>query len=145
LMKRGDANVERGDNSSSGQCPECKGRVSLTPAKLGQFLTCPHCAAQLEVVGINPLGLDWAYDWMWEDDEQEAELRQEEAQVMARAFCPDCDGVVRFNTHARLGQKLVCPHCGIDLVVISVEPLDLDWAYVRTETEWGDIEDEEGW
>jgi alpha-aminoadipate carrier protein LysW len=65
--------------------------------------------------------------------------------MTTRAFCPDCDGEIRLSPHGRLGQKLVCPHCGADLEVIGVDPLELDWAHVWTERDWGDVEDEEDW
>ena len=48
---------------------------------------------------------------------------------MASAYCPDCDEKIVFNPHARVGQKLVCPHCDADLEVLSTDPLELDWAY----------------
>jgi lysine biosynthesis protein LysW len=66
--------------------------------------------------------------------------------AMVRGFCPDCDGEIRFNPHPRLGQKLVCPDCDADLEVSAVNPLELDWAHVWTERDWGDVdEDEEDW
>ena len=59
---------------------------------------------------------------------------------MASAYCPDCDGRIAFNPHAALGQKVTCPHCDSDLEVISVEPLELDWAY---DWSWEDEEEED--
>jgi alpha-aminoadipate/glutamate carrier protein LysW len=52
-------------------CPDCgqQVEVGLKP-KLGQWLTCPHCNAELEVVSVNPVELDWASDFE-EDDEDE--------------------------------------------------------------------------
>ena len=43
--------------------------------------------------------------------------------------CPDCDEKIVFNPHPKVGQKLVCPHCDAELEVLSVKPLELDWAY----------------
>jgi lysine biosynthesis protein LysW len=147
LPGRGDVSVKREASKSGGYCPECKREISLHPAKVGQFLTCPHCDIQLEVIGVHPLEFDSAYDWTSEeeDEKQESESGKEGARVMARAFCPDCDGEVILNPHARLGQKLVCPHCDADLEVTGVDPLELDWAHVLTERDWGDVEDEEDW
>ena len=65
--------------------------------------------------------------------------------MMARAFCPDCDGEIILNPQTRLGHKLVCPHCDADLEVIRVDPIELDWAHVWTERDWGDVDDEEDW
>lgn len=52
----------------SGNCPDCDGKITLIPTKIGQLLTCPHCDVQLEVVEADPLDFDWAYDWRWEDE-----------------------------------------------------------------------------
>lgn len=57
---------------------------------------------------------------------------------MAHSYCPDCDERISFNPHARMGQKLSCPHCGVDLEVISVDPVELDWAY---DWSWDDDND----
>jgi lysine biosynthesis protein LysW len=58
-----------------GFCPDCDGKIDLSPTKVGQILTCPHCDIQLEVIGEDPLEFDWAYDWAWgdEDDDEEGE------------------------------------------------------------------------
>ncbi len=61
---------------------------------------------------------------------------------MASVYCPDCDGTIVLNPHPTLGQKLTCPHCDAELEVISVDPLELDWAY---DWEWDEDEDEEDW
>jgi lysine biosynthesis protein LysW len=61
---------------------------------------------------------------------------------MISAFCPDCDEEMTFNPHPRLAQKVICPHCDADLEVISVDPLELDWAYDWSEDDWDDLEEE---
>lgn len=60
---------------------------------------------------------------------------------MMGTFCPDCDEEITFNPHPRLGHKLTCPHCDVELEVISVDPLELDWAYDWSEEDWEDEED----
>jgi alpha-aminoadipate carrier protein LysW len=61
--------------------------------------------------------------------------------VMASAYCPDCDESIHVR-NPRVGQKLFCPHCDAELEVISVDPLDLDWAYDSSyDEDWAD-EDE---
>lgn len=53
-------------------CPECDGRLVLNPhARLGQRLTCQHCDADLEVIGTDPVEVDWAYDWEYDDEEED--------------------------------------------------------------------------
>ena len=54
---------------ASAHCPDCDLRIVLNPhAKLGQELACPHCDADLEVIGVDPLQLDWADAWTWENE-----------------------------------------------------------------------------
>lgn len=42
-------------------CPECGFLLELNEPVEGQRLTCPRCRARLEVVGLEPPELDWAY------------------------------------------------------------------------------------
>jgi lysine biosynthesis protein LysW len=45
------------------RCPECDSRLYFDrPPDLGQILPCPECETSLEVIGTNPVRLDWAYD-----------------------------------------------------------------------------------
>jgi lysine biosynthesis protein LysW len=41
--------------------------------KIGQAMTCPYCDAELEVIDLDPVELDWAYDEEWEDWDEEEE------------------------------------------------------------------------
>jgi alpha-aminoadipate carrier protein LysW len=59
---------------------------------------------------------------------------------METLYCPDCDGKIVINPRVQLGQKLVCPHCDAELEVISIDPVELDWAY---DWSWDDDEDED--
>jgi len=43
-------------------CSACGEDVRLAKARLGQTLICVHCGAHLEVVEVDPVELDWAYD-----------------------------------------------------------------------------------
>ena len=55
---------------NSAYCPDCEGKIVLNPlARVGQKLACPHCQAELEVISVDPLEFDWAYDWSWDDEE----------------------------------------------------------------------------
>lgn len=44
------------------------------------------------------------------------------------SFCPSCDGRIRLDVKPQKGQMVICPHCEAELVVVSVNPLELDWA-----------------
>ncbi len=54
-------------------CPDCDESISLRNPKVGQVMDCLHCDTELEVVGLDPLELDWAYassdDEDWGDKE----------------------------------------------------------------------------
>ena len=57
---------------------------------------------------------------------------------MSSTFCPDCEGEITLDPHVVLGQRLTCPHCGVDLEVIHLDPVWLDWTYVRSGEIWGE-------
>jgi lysine biosynthesis protein LysW len=59
---------------------------------------------------------------------------------MASTYCPDCDEKIVLKTTPEVGQRITCPHCESELEVISVDPLELDWAY---DWEWEDEEEED--
>ncbi len=53
-----------------GACPECDANVVFTKAPfLGQKKTCPECVAELEVIGLSPIELDWADEYEDYDDD----------------------------------------------------------------------------
>lgn len=58
---------------------------------------------------------------------------------MFRALCPDCGEVVELKESTRVGDRVVCVECGVELEVISLYPFDLDYVL---EEDWGD-EDED--
>jgi lysine biosynthesis protein LysW len=45
--------------------------------------------------------------------------------------CPECDASVSFETAPGLHQRVICVHCRAELVVIGINPIRLDWAYVE--------------
>ena len=56
----------------SGYCPDCDEEIVMnSPVGLGQKLACPHCGADLKVMGVDPPQLDWVYDWSYEENENE--------------------------------------------------------------------------
>jgi lysine biosynthesis protein LysW len=56
---------------------------------------------------------------------------------MSSTFCPDCEAEIALNPHVVLGQRLACPHCHVDLEVIHLDPVWLDWTYVRSREDGG--------
>jgi lysine biosynthesis protein LysW len=58
-------------------CPSCGDDIKLSGRlKIGSEVICPRCDAELEVIDLDPIELDWAYlddgGWDdWEDDEED--------------------------------------------------------------------------
>jgi lysine biosynthesis protein LysW len=53
-------------------------------------------------------------------------------------YCPECNGSIRLGAKLQVGQRIACPHCEIDLEVIGLAPLELDWAFDVTNLAWDD-------
>lgn len=47
---------------------------------------------------------------------------------MATALCPDCGQKIVIGPKPKKGQLISCPHCDVDLEIVSTSPLELDWA-----------------
>jgi lysine biosynthesis protein LysW len=43
-------------------CPRCRRKIELEQVERGEWVSCPYCWADLEVISLNPPVLDWAYD-----------------------------------------------------------------------------------
>ncbi len=50
--------------------------------------------------------------------------------------CPECDAEIELEDVVQ-GEIVVCPDCGIDLEVISLEPVTLELAPMEEE-DWGE-------
>jgi lysine biosynthesis protein LysW len=48
---------------------------------------------------------------------------------MAVAYCLECGNSIGLSARPCEGQRLICTACGARLEVISLRPLELDWAY----------------
>lgn len=56
-------------------CPACGATVRLlTKPKMGQRASCSACKAELEVVWLEPVELDWPYD---EDEDSLDDLEED--------------------------------------------------------------------
>jgi hypothetical protein len=53
-----------------------------------------------------------------------------------RTFCLDCERSMELNANIKVGQRIRCPHCRVELEIINLEPLELDWIYERHDTRW---------
>ena len=63
----------------SAECPQCGNNVSVgAQPKMGKRVSCKECGAELEVVWLDPLELDWPLDADELDDEDFEEIDDEE-------------------------------------------------------------------
>lgn len=58
-------------------------------------------------------------------------------------FCTDCGARIRDKVPPKLGHQVTCRQCGTKLEVVSVEPLELDFAYDYDD--WDDDDDDDDW
>ena len=61
------------------ECPQCGNEVSIgTQPKLGKMVGCKECGAELEIVWLDPLELDWPLDEDEYEEEEEIDGFEEE-------------------------------------------------------------------
>ena len=67
------------------------------------------------------------------------------ATATSAARCPDCGEKIELWPLIKEGEELICPHCEADLVVVSADPVELDWAYAlpADDEDWDDWDDED--
>ena len=59
-------------------CLECDRKLHLGyRAAVGDFVTCPSCDSEFEVVSLKPARIEWAYDYDDEYDEIDAYYEEE--------------------------------------------------------------------
>ena len=59
---------------------------------------------------------------------------------MPTSVCPECDEEVYVDSDSEQGDRVSCDECGSSLVVVGLDPIELD---LFEETEKSDLEDEE--
>jgi alpha-aminoadipate/glutamate carrier protein LysW len=66
------------------------------------------------------------------------------------SYCPECEAVID-EEFEDVGEIISCPECGVDLEVISIDPVEFDLAPIDDEEEeddefrFDDADDEEEW
>ncbi|MCI0399497.1 MAG: hypothetical protein L0332_32200 [Chloroflexi bacterium] len=61
---------------------------------------------------------------------------------MTSALCPDCGRKIVVGPKPKKGQWVSCPHCNADLEIVSLSPLEFDWAQYDAEDEEEEFEEE---
>lgn len=66
------------------------------------------------------------------------------------SYCPECEAVID-EEFEDVGEVISCPECGVELEVISVDPVEFDLAPIDDEDDeddefrFDDADDEEEW
>jgi alpha-aminoadipate carrier protein LysW len=53
------------------------------------------------------------------------------------ATCPECAAEIEMNEDVMEGEIIDCPDCGVELEIISIDPLTLELA-PEEEEDWGE-------
>jgi alpha-aminoadipate carrier protein LysW len=56
---------------------------------------------------------------------------------MTEHKCPECDGELTLSSDLLQGEIVVCSDCGVELEVMSVEPVTMQLA-PEVEEDWGE-------
>lgn len=56
---------------------------------------------------------------------------------MTQVTCPECSADINLAAGTVQGEILVCPDCGVDLEVVSINPPAVDLAPMEDE-DWGE-------
>jgi alpha-aminoadipate/glutamate carrier protein LysW len=64
------------------------------------------------------------------------------------SYCPECEAVID-EEFEDVGEVISCPECGVELEVISIDPVEFDLAPVDDEEDdefrFDDSDEEEDW
>lgn len=58
------------------------------------------------------------------------------------AYCPGCDNRINFRARPKLGQRVTCAECESELVVIDLDPIELDWPFEDEDDDLDDFDDD---
>ena len=56
---------------------------------------------------------------------------------MSTANCPECEAEITLDASAEVGEIIVCPDCGVDLEITSLDPAKDEIAPMEQE-DWGE-------
>jgi alpha-aminoadipate carrier protein LysW len=64
------------------------------------------------------------------------------------SYCPECEAVID-EEFDDVGEIISCPECGVELEVISIDPVEFDLAIIDDEEDdeyrFDDSDEEEAW
>lgn len=56
---------------------------------------------------------------------------------MATVNCVECEAEIELEANCEVGEIIVCPDCGVDLEVTSLDPAEVELAPMEQE-DWGE-------
>jgi len=56
--------------------------------------------------------------------------------MSVRTFCLECERKLDLGNNPQVGQRIKCEYCEVQLEIINIDPLELDWIYERHDTRW---------
>ncbi|MGC9468143.1 MAG: lysine biosynthesis protein LysW [Anaerolineae bacterium] len=56
---------------------------------------------------------------------------------MEPVLCPECEAELVLDSDVEESEIIVCPDCGVELEVISVDPIEVEMA-PEVEEDWGE-------
>lgn len=62
---------------------------------------------------------------------------------MPTSICPECDEEVYVDADSEQGDRVTCDECGTQLVVVGLDPIEMD-VYERSESDDYDDDEEFG-
>lgn len=61
---------------------------------------------------------------------------------MLRTTCPECGEPIEFDEDAQVGDRVVCDECRVELEIVGLSPLTVDYALVDDWEETWDRDEE---
>jgi uncharacterized paraquat-inducible protein A len=101
-------------------CPVCLHRIKLSGRlRRGQQVKCNTCRAGLVITAIDPIELEL-------QPKGAGPTKVKPIRDTIEVPCPSCDEFVELSSPLIKGQRAVCEACHADLVVVCVDPVELD-------------------
>ena len=113
-------------------CPECNHALDVAHnLEIGQIVTCPDCWAKLEIISLYPLQLKWQIRQLFDDENGfyrfDQAVNEDTKANKIIPLCPDCHHPLDLGPSLDVGQIIRCPDCWVDIEVVSLVPLKLNW------------------
>ena len=62
---------------------------------------------------------------------------------MPSSICPDCDEEVYVDAESEQGDRVTCEECGATLVVVGLDPIELDIYDPSEDEDYDDSDDDD--